>query len=196
MQEKWDQRYANSSSPGQCCWLLAEFSHLLPSQGRSLDLACGLGGNALYLAEQGLESHGWDISTVALDKLARFAASRQVIVHTRQQNVELNPPTPESFDLIIVSQFLHRPLCAHLSAALNPGGLLFYQTFNTNKLSSNGPSNSDYLLGKNELLSLFSPLNILLYREDGLAGDSRHGQGTMSYLIAQRSAQADENCKL
>lgn len=186
MQDKWDRRYQHSTDPGDCCWVLQEYQHLLPPHGTALDLACGLGANALFLAAQGLESHGWDISTTALAKLAGFANARQQLVHTEQRDIEASPPAANSFDVIVVSQFLYRPICPALVAALNPGGLLFYQTFNQQRQNPSGPSNSDYLLANNELLSLFSTLLIRAYREDGLTGDLGRGQRDLSYLVAQK----------
>ncbi len=59
---KWNERYQNVHEPNQVIDVLELNQHLLNGQGRSLDLACGLGGNALRLAELGYDSHAWDIS--------------------------------------------------------------------------------------------------------------------------------------
>jgi tellurite methyltransferase len=182
MQEKWDKRYSHSQEPGDCCRILKEYSHLLPKQGCSLDLACGLGANALHLAKLGLESHGWDISPVALTRLQGFADSRGLKVTTLQRDIENQPPPGNGFDVIVVSQFLHRPLCARLVNALKPNGLLFYQTFNIQRPSNNGPNNPAYLLDCNELLSLFSELTIRAYEEEGPGS----GFSGMSYLVGQK----------
>lgn len=186
MQEKWDKRYRDSQEPGHCCRILRDYSHLLPKQGCSLDLACGLGANALFLAEQGLESHGWDISAVALRHLQGFAERRSLTVTTEQRDIEKQPPPSRSFDVIVVSQFLHRPLCAQLTQALKPNGLLFYQTFNRHRQHGRGPGNPAYLLDTNELLSLFPGLTIRAYLEEGPAGDKHHGSADMSYLVGQK----------
>lgn len=186
MQEKWDARYQHSSSPGDPCWLLKNYSHLLPTSGRSLDIACGLGANALFLAEQNLQSHGWDNSIVALEKLALFAKNRRLCVTTQQRNIEKNPPEKDSFDIIVVSQFLFRPLMPALIDALRPGGLLFYQTFNEHKQSAKGPSNPNFLLASNELLALLSPLELVFYREDRTIGNLDKGLRDCSYFIGRK----------
>jgi hypothetical protein len=80
---------------------------------------------------------------------------------------------------------LHRPICKHITAALKPNGLLFYQTFHENKLSTTGPSNPKFLLQNQELLKLFSDLKVLFYREDGRQGHVDKGLRDMAYLIAQ-----------
>lgn len=184
---KWDNRYTGAKTPGEPCWVLQHNQHLLPVHpGRSLDLACGLGANACLLAELGFESHAWDLSTVAIEKLQGFAQAQQLTVHTLQRDVESQPPEPQQFDLIIVSQFLHRPSCQALINALKPGGLLYYQTFHQQKLSANGPSSPDFLLAPNELLHLFNELTLLYYREDARAGNLCLGKRESSYLIGQK----------
>lgn len=185
-QEKWDRRYQNSRDAGSPCWLLENYSHLLPTSGRSLDLACGLGGNALFLAAHGLESHGWDCSSVALEKLAAFASTRQLSITTQHREIEQHPPNRNSFDIIVVSQFLSRPIMPALVDALLPGGLLFYQTFNRNKQSKKGPSNPKFLLAHNELLGLLSPLEVVFYREDSDIGCLDQGLRDSSYFIGRK----------
>ena len=67
--EKWNSRYADRSpADQQACEILQEYAHLLPSDGKALELASGLGGNALFLAQQGLNTTAWDISSLAVEK--------------------------------------------------------------------------------------------------------------------------------
>lgn len=184
--EKWDNRYRDVTAPGDPCWVLAHCRHLLPPAGRALDLAAGLGANALLLAEQGLSAEAWDCSAVALEKIQGFAAARKLRVSTLQRDVESQPPEPNSFDVIVVSQFLHRPSAPALIAALKPGGLLYYQTFARDKLTDKGPSTADFLLAPNELLQLFEPLSLRFYREDARAGDLALGLRDHAYFVGQR----------
>lgn len=186
VQKKWDQRYQHSNDPGNPCWLLQNHSYLLPTTGRSLDLACGLGANALFLAAQGLESHAWDCSSVALKKLTLFATRQQFSITTQHREIEQHPPEENSFDIIVVSQFLYRHIMPALIDALLPGGLLFYQTFNQEKLSKEGPSNPDFLLANNELLNLLSPLEVVFYREDRMIGRLDQGLRDFSYFIGRK----------
>ena len=71
--EKWDCRYAQDSigSPPEPAKVLSDYAYLLPESGTALDLACGRGGNALFLARRGLETHAWDISRNAINELQR-----------------------------------------------------------------------------------------------------------------------------
>ena len=184
--EKWNQRY--DSAPDdfpEATLVLQDFSHLLP-QGDALDLACGLGGNALFLASTKLSVQAWDISSVAIDKLNRHATSKHLFIQTEVRDVVALPPQEETFDVIIVSYFLHRALAKSLCAALRPNGLLFYQTFTRNKVSETGPKNPDFLLSKNELLELFGNLQLLAYREEGKTGDIKKGLRNEALLIGQK----------
>lgn len=190
MQKKWDDTYRKLEGKpiSESCWVLRNHTHLLPAQGKCLDLACGRGANALLLAECGLESHAWDISPVALEAVEEKALSKSLKINTLQRNVEQHPPEIHSFDVIVVSQFLHRPSCADLVKALKPGGLLFYQTYHQHKLNSKGPSNEKFLLQPQELLSLFSDLEVVLYREDGRSGNLMEGLRDLSYFIGRKKA--------
>jgi tellurite methyltransferase len=183
-QARWDRRYQSRQEAGEPCSVLADNLHLLSAGAHCLDLASGLGANALTLAGLGFTTEAWDISTVALQKLAQWAQIQRVALSTRVVDVEMQPPTAASFDVIVVSQFLHRPLFPALIAALRPQGLLFYQTFHQQKISGAGPSSADYLLAPGELLTLTAPLRPLFYREDGRTGDQHQGRRDCAYLVA------------
>ncbi len=183
---RWDARYRDCDKVPEPALVLTEFRHLLPSTGRALDLACGLGGNALLLAARGLETHAWDISPVAIDRLRQDAISRRLDVRTEVRDVAAEPPRPESFDVIVVSRFLERHLAPALVRALRPGGLIYYQTFTAERVGDTGPKNPAYRLGPNELLSLFSSLRLLVYREEGLAGEVSKGLRGEAMLVAQQ----------
>ncbi len=162
-QEKWDERYLKPNQPPTAVAVLTQHQLLLPTQGSALDLACGLGGNALFMAQRGLKVSAWDISSVGLNKLQDLAKDRQLTLTTVHRDVEQQPPKPNSFDVICVSYFLHRDTTQSLIAALKPNGLLFYQTFTT--ANTNGPRNPRFVLQDGELLDLFSPLEIIDYQE-------------------------------
>jgi tellurite methyltransferase len=187
-QIKWNLRYASSESEGlpHPAEVLNENQHLLPESGTALDLACGLGGNALLLAQRGLKTFAWDVSTVAIEKLSGLAVSQGSSLEAAVRDVVSHPPSANSFDVIVVSRFLHRPLAQDIIQALKPSGLLFYQTFIRDKSPEIGPANPEYLLAENELLRLFSALHILVYREEGLVGDTSQSFRNEAMLVAQK----------
>jgi SAM-dependent methyltransferase len=136
------------------------------------------------LAEQGLEVTAWDLSAVAIERLGQEAAARGLKIDARVRDVLARPPGPATFDVILVSHFLDRDLAPALAEALRPGGLLFYQTFSREAVTSSGPSNPDYRLATNELLRLFAPLNVRFYREEGRVGDTQRGTRDIAQLVA------------
>ena len=185
--QKWNHIYAaEESALMQPAYVLAEYAHLLPTTGCALDLACGLGSNAIFLAQHGLHAHAWDISEQAINKLARVCESNVIHVHAMVRDVQEHPPEANSFDVICVSYFLERDITTNIISALKPKGLLFYQTFVHEKVSQQGPNNPKYRLDENELLKLFSPLHVLIYQEQGCVGSTEQGIRDIAVLVAQK----------
>ncbi len=182
----WNQRYREAITEQLPAKVLADNLHLLPVAGQALDLACGLGANALLLARHGLTTWAWDISPVAISRLDAAARAAGLTVHSEVRAVTARPPEPGRFDVIVVSRFLERSLAPALQAALRSGGLLFYQTFSKLRLSKDGPSNPAFLLDDNELLRLFPALKVRIYREEGQSGDITRGFRNEAMLVAQK----------
>ncbi len=186
VKDKWDNRY-QAPAPGLAAVdVLNDHLHLLPMSGKALDLACGLGANARVLAKQGLETHAWDLSSVATEQLQQYAESKSLNLHVMMRDVVAQPPQQNSFNVIVVSFFLERSLCPALIDALRPGGLLFYQTYSKTKVNQAGPTNPDFLLDDNELLDLFAPLKKVFYREEARLGNVMKGLRNQTQLIAQK----------
>ena len=188
LRKKWDLRHGANQRPVEPAMVLSANAHMLPRRGRALDLACGLGGNALYLAARELEVSAWDLSLVAVRRLKAEAEARGVRIDARARDIIAEPPPASSFDVIVVGHFLDRGLAPSIAAALRPGGLLFYQTFAREAVSDQGPSNPDYRLAHNELLQLFSGLVVRFYRDEGRVGDLSQGIRDLAMLVAQRVA--------
>ena len=185
--QKWNSIVdAEGHDKSQAAQILTQNLHLLPQSGIALDLACGLGGNALLLAESGLNTHAWDISDVAISKLHSRAKIAGLDLYTQQRDIIHNPPDADSFDLILVSHFLERSIIPCIIKALKKNGLIFYQTFTREKLDETGPTNPEFLLERNELLKLFADLIILFYKEEHNVGNLAHGNRNEAMLIAQK----------
>ena len=184
LRQKWDQRYQQAGTAPCALEVLVENLHLLPLEGSALDLACGLGGSGLLLAERGLNTRAWDLSPVAIDALKTRAAKLPLIAEVR--DVVRLPPPPGGYDVICVGHFLDREICPEIAAALRPGGLLFYQTFTRERVDQTGPGTEHYRLGPNELLELFPGLLVRFYREEGRVGDPARGFRNRAQLVAQQ----------
>ena len=184
---KWNRRYSEalSGKPGACT-ALREYAFLLPETGTALDLACGRGGNALFLARRGLRAHAWDISEEAIGTLVREAEAEGLCLETAIRDVQESPPALGTFDVICVSFYLERGISGALIEALRPNGLLFYQTFLHEKVTDEGPNNPAYRLDPNELLEMFAQLHVLTYQELGRVGDTGQGVRDTAWLVAQK----------
>jgi SAM-dependent methyltransferase len=126
----WDERYGVQdfiwkTEPNQ--FLVAEIAEIAP--GRALDLACGEGRNAVWLAEHGWQVTGVDFSPVGLAKAGRLARDHDVDVEWVEADVVEWDPPRAAFDLVIVF-YLHLPatertrVLAHAQDALASGGTL------------------------------------------------------------------------
>ena len=148
---------------------LVENIDLLP-KGRVLDVATGRGRNAVYLARQGFQVDGIDISREALDAARVLAVESGVSVTLHLMDLENDVILPkEAFDIIICFNYLHRPLIPQLKRSLCTGGMLVYETFIVDQARFGKPKNPKHLLQHNELLKFFYDFRCLRYRE-GILG--------------------------
>lgn len=163
-------------------WLLAHAA-MLPRRGRALDVACGRGRNAIWLAERGLTTLAVDRNEEAIRDLNEAARAMGLPLTAEVRDLESGPVScPQSaYDAIVVVHYLHRPLFPALIDALAPGGVLVYETFTRAQATRGKPTNPDFLLKSGELLELVRPLEVLASRE----GDYEGRQ--IASVIARRS---------
>ncbi|HEX5616704.1 MAG TPA: class I SAM-dependent methyltransferase [Acidimicrobiia bacterium] len=128
--EGWNARYATSELIWKAepnAFVAAEAADLPP--GRALDLACGEGRNAIWLASRGWRAVGVDFATAGLDKARSLAQARGVEVEWVLADVTTYRPVAGSFDLVVLA-YLHLPapqmavVLRHATRALAPGGTL------------------------------------------------------------------------
>jgi len=146
------------------------FARLIVPGGAVLDLACGEGRHARYLAGLGCRVEALDRDSAALAALSGVAG-----VATHCIDLEQSPwlCAEGSFDGIIVTNYLHRPLAPRLIKALRPGGILIYETFAAGNERLGRPSNPEFLLRKDELLQwVHGRLQVLAF-EQGLIGQAK-----------------------
>lgn len=167
--EDWDQRYEAeglvwSAGPNQ--FLVQELEALGP--GRALDVACGEGRNAIWLAARGWTVTGVDFSPAGLAKASRLATDRGLIVAWVEADVVEWQPPPASFDLVVVMYLQitgvkRRRVLAHAAAALAPGGTLLVVGHDTSNLEkgTGGPKDPAVLYGPEEIVEDLPGLQIL-----------------------------------
>jgi SAM-dependent methyltransferase len=166
--EDWDKRYAAvenlwATRPNR--FLVAEVSELPP--GRALDLACGEGQNAIWLASLGWEVTGVDYSEVAIAKANARAKRDGVTVEFTSADLVEHEPEHAAYDLVLVL-YLHIPstqrgaVHAKASAALAPGGTFLLLGHDRANLTDGvgGPSDPDLLYTANEIAAELPELEI------------------------------------
>lgn len=177
---RWDDRYRSDdrwrAEHAPFPWLV-EHTPSTPD-GLALDMACGLGHNALWLAGQGYRVLGVDISLVALRRGLRAARSQYLDGRVLFAQVDMDHfrPPQAGFDLICVIRFLSRDLFPAIISALKPGGLLLYATLNWRYADFSPETPSVYLLSPGELEQAFAALEIAEACE----------RGDMSFLAARK----------
>ena len=156
-------------------WVV-EHAPLIRRGGRILDLACGSGRHAVWLAGQGYRVD-------AVDRDAQALAGMQGIpnIDVSISDIETgNWPAADQryggvyngiYDGIVVSRYLFRPLLSTLAAMLKPGGVLIYETFMLGNEDYGRPSNPDYLLQPDELKLVYTPLLKIYAFEQGKVDD-------------------------
>ena len=148
-------------------WVV-RWAPLIRPGGTVLDLACGAGRHARWLARLGFEVSAVDRDT------SPFADPPQGVA-LLEADIESGPwPYPGvAFDGIVVANYLHRPLLPILAASLVPGGVLVYETFARGNERYGRPSNPAFLLAPGELLELVrGKLRVVAY-EDLLVTDPK-----------------------
>ncbi len=146
--EDWDKRYASVESlwsPKPNRFLVAEVATLAP--GRALDLACGEGQNAIWLATLGWEVTGVDYSEVAIAKAKARAERDAVRADFVCADLASYEPEAAAFDLVLVL-YLHIPgaerhgVLDSAAAALAPGGTFILLGHDSTNLTDGvgGPS--------------------------------------------------------
>lgn len=150
----------STSNQATSAWV-QRFAGLIPSGGRVLDLASGGGRHARYLLELGFRVVAADVDNSGLSDIAEHRA-----LEILETDLEAGPwPFAErSFDGIVVTNYLHRPLLPLLPIALSPGGVLIYETFAAGNGAYGRPRNPRFLLEPDELRESFEhALEIVAY---------------------------------
>jgi SAM-dependent methyltransferase len=166
--EHWDERYGTEeliwkADPNR--FLVEELQALAP--GRALDVACGEGRNAVWLASKGWHVTGVDFSRAGLAKAQRLATDRGVeVAWVEADVVEWQPPSA-SFDVVVVL-YLHLPAeqrrqaLARAAAALAPGGILLVVGHDASNLlkGTGGPQDPAVLFGPEQIVEDLPGLQI------------------------------------
>lgn len=171
---RWTGPREHGPSPlrGPSPWLLAN-ALLAPRGARTLDLACGRGRHALLLAAAGFPVRAVDRDPVRVEWLDALARRLHLPIETGVVDLESGADLGEGeWELVLVFNYLHRPIFPALVRALAPGGVLLCETYTRDQAARGRPANPDHLLDPGELLRLVAPLEVLRQREGEFEGRS------------------------
>jgi len=184
---RWDQQHGSSRSAEQPSAFLREIveSDAWPALcGRALDIACGKGRNAIYLAQRGFAVTAQDISLVALEEGRRWALQQDLSIDWQTCDLESTALDHAGFDLIINFNYLQRSLFGPMRQAVKPGGHVIFETYLIDQAALGHPKHPEYLLQHNELLECFRGFRILFYREGKFVDGN--GEAFRAGIFAER----------
>ena len=132
---------------------------MLNANDSVLDIACGTGRHMHFLAQLGCELIGVDKDPAALESASRYGAVLQADLENEAWPIAID----KKFQVVIVFNYLHRPLFPRIQECIAQGGYLIYETFAVGNEEFGRPRSPEFLLQPNELLTQFSQLTPIAY---------------------------------
>ena len=185
-------------------WIV-RWTPLLPPAAHVLDVACGHGRHAHWLAVAGHAVTAVDRDPALLAPLAGLAA-------TLQADLEADPwPLPgRQFDAVVVTNYLWRPLFPALKAAVAPGGLLIYETFALAQAALGRPRRPEFLLRPGELIDVLrdhgegrahvpsssETWHVIAFEEGRLPARGEVPEREVQRIVARRGGKASPHADL
>jgi SAM-dependent methyltransferase len=186
----WDERYRSGERAAEDLDaaptpLLVETAKPL-APGKALDLACGTGRNALWLAEHGWSVTAIDGSPVAIEILRSRTSKRGVMVNARVADLEKfeYQIEPSSWDLVAICYYLQRDLFEPAKQGVVPGGILISIVH----ITEPGEEPTAHRLRPGELGRHFQGWEIVHHRE-GRPNDTAH-QRSVAEIVARRPSNS------
>ncbi|MGD9817509.1 MAG: class I SAM-dependent methyltransferase [Desulfomonilaceae bacterium] len=178
--ERWDSRYAgNREAYPEADEFLVNNAHLLTG-GRALEVACGLGANAIFLAQRNYWVDAVDISEHALRKLRHRSLQLEIELGLVVGDLDYFPIPERIYDLVVVFYFFSESLIAAISNSVKPGGHIVYCTYNYLHRSLKPDFRPQYLVPKGGLAQLFPGTRVII--DEPEAGPEMN----LSRLIARK----------
>jgi SAM-dependent methyltransferase len=165
------------------------WSHLIPTDAKVLDVACGFGRHMQWFSRRGCYVTGIDRSPDAVQASSHFGT----ILHADIENGQwplMNGQKTQTFDGVVVTNYLWRPLIPTVLASLAPGGCLIYETFSRGNETVGKPTRRDYLLETGELLKICQNLRVIAF-EEGFLPNPEH---FVQRIVAVNAPATLETC--
>jgi SAM-dependent methyltransferase len=172
--ERWNARYLAGEHAGPSpSRIFTDLERFLPTPGRGLDVAGGVGRHAIWLAQRGWQMTVADISPVALAMAQERARDAGVTLQPMERDLERLGVPPGSWDLIVCFHFLWRPLLQQVAAALSERGRIVVVQPTRKNLERHPRPGPAFLLEEGELRQILAPLAIVHY-EETWTSEGRH----------------------
>jgi SAM-dependent methyltransferase len=183
----WDERYKRGEHANdEPHPLVVEFASKL-KPGRALDVACGAGRHAIWLAERGWRVTAVDNSRAAIEILRQRASEKGLVIDSRIADLERHEFTiePGSYGLILNCCYLQRDLFPAIKAGVRVGGAVIAVIAMVDDDPNVKPMNPAFLLKPGELRAEFEGYELLRDFEGKRAGSER--RRAMAEIVARRS---------
>lgn len=188
---KWNTRYRKGAYAERihpAVYLVECIPMINPPLHRALDLACGAGRNALYLASQGFAVDAIDIAAEALQR-GRQSASAQAITDINWFNLDLDDGLHNDLDdygLVIMMRYLDIDLLTSAAERLVSGGYLLAEVHLQTDQVVAGPSSATFRAEPGELRTAANGLNVIQYNE-GICRDPDGSFAALARMLAQKT---------
>ncbi len=196
-QDKWNARYRESASASGASpsALLEEWLpklKLAKTHPRAIDVACGTGRNAIYLARQGWQVDAVDISEVALALLSETATAQSLPITCIKTDLEdaarrrAEIFKADQYDLAVMVRYTNLPLIATLKGVLKAGGYLIVEEHLVTEADVVGPRNQKFRVAPDALREAVAGLDIIVYRE-GTVNDPDERPAALAQVVARHA---------
>jgi len=179
--ERWDKKYKNNHPiPTKIADVVENYYNLAEGK-QALDIACGTGRNAKFLAQKGFEVDALDISPVALEGLKNIEN-----INPKEVDFDTYTLKESSYDLIVCTYYLNRSLFPKIEKALKESGIFIFETFMHHPDNTKVPSNKSFLLEDGELERKFKARYEILYLHDFMDTISCGDRAMKASIVARK----------
>ncbi|MGJ7913236.1 class I SAM-dependent methyltransferase [Neobacillus sp. LXY-1] len=138
--------------------------------GTALDLACGLGGNSVFLARLNYQVQAIDISEEAIQFLQQKAENENLSIVPVVKDLTEWKDINQKYDLVVIMYYLDRLLFPRVKTIIKENGYFFMETYYQVPNHLNNGISDQYKLKSKELLEVFKDWNVILFEENELEG--------------------------
>lgn len=184
---KWDQRYTEDSyNKKNPVALVTDWLAQIPV-GRALDVACGAGRNAIFLAQAGYRVDAVDISPEGLNLAQKEAVSLGLDINWIEHDLDQSYSFDTDYNLILVMWFVNLELVTQLCDCLAPGGYLLCEEHLITDEDVIGPKNPNFRVAPGALREAVSGLEVLHY-DESVEAIPEGGQVASARVVAKSQA--------